>query len=108
MSSLVRRIEKSIMKRAGFEREKFRVGKNSDGSPRLINVRRGGVITDLNDDPIGYHWPSRVPASAIPPKRKTKRVVQAARGQRRGRSNKTRNVDHPAPVALKGPRDHDA
>ena len=66
MSSLMRRIEKKIMQRAGYTRENWIVGKDRLGNPMLVPVKRDGEITDPDDNPIGRDWPARIPARAKP------------------------------------------
>lgn len=84
MSSLVRSIEKRLMKRAGFTREKWILGRNPlTGEQQPISVLRGGEITDPDDNPIGRRWPSRIPARVmsrtLPSPRKAARVLRALR-----------------------------
>lgn len=63
MSSLVRRITIRKMKRVGYTREKWILGVAPfNGEPKLIEVRKGGEITDPDDNPIGRRWPVRMPA----------------------------------------------
>lgn len=89
MSSLVRRLEKSLMKRAGYTREKWYVGKDpATGEPRIVQVKRGGEITDRDDSPIGRRWPARLPADAMPPKKIRAKIKTPPRGSRRGKRNK--------------------
>lgn len=67
MSSLVRRIEKSMMKRVGYERNRWFLRKTTaEGVPQVIKVRRGGEVTDPDGNPIGRRWPLRLPARARP------------------------------------------
>lgn len=90
MSSVIRRIEKRIMKKAGYTRENWIVVK---GKP--VDVRRDGEITDPDDNPIGRDWPRRVPARAKMPTKPAKRAFNGAyrdgrkeRGQRRGKHSR--------------------
>lgn len=65
MSSLIRRLEIRAMKRLNFTREKFiLVPDRINGGNRIQEVRRGGEITDPDDNPIGRHWPARIPRRA--------------------------------------------
>jgi hypothetical protein len=65
MSSLVRRLQIRKMKRLGYSREKWIVVPDpATGEPKLREVRRGGEITDSDDNPIGRHWPLFVPRRA--------------------------------------------
>lgn len=69
MSSLARRLGIRAMKRAGYTREKWIIVKNARGEPEPRMVRRGGEITDRNDNPIGRRWPTpRASAPAQPTK----------------------------------------
>jgi hypothetical protein len=70
MSSLVRRLSIRMMQRAGYTREKF-VGLTDPitGERRIQEVRRGGEITDPDDNPIGRHWPRLIPARANSPRK---------------------------------------
>lgn len=89
MSSFVRRLEKRLMKRAGYTREKWAIIADPvTGKPKPVECRRVGEITDPDDMPIGRHWPAAVPARAIPPKRNTEGGPKPARGRRRGKRSK--------------------
>lgn len=88
MSSFVRRIEIRVMKRAGYTREKWIIRRDPSGQPKVVNVRRGGEITDPDDAPIGRLWPNAVPKRAQPPKREIKTVAKPPRGRRRGKRSK--------------------
>lgn len=89
MSSYVRRLEIRLMKRAGFTREKWMVIRDpATGSPKPVECKRGGEITDPDDVPIGRHWPTAVPARALPAKRDIASPSNPARGRRRGKRSK--------------------
>lgn len=68
MSSLVRRMQIRMMQRAGYTREKF-VGivDPITGERKIQEVRRGGEITDPDDNPIGRSWPKQIPSRARAP-----------------------------------------
>jgi hypothetical protein len=77
MSSLIRRLEIRLMKRAGYTREKWIMVRTPRGDMRPQSVNRDGEITDPDDTPIGRDWPVRVPARArmaTSPKRRTNAV----------------------------------
>lgn len=61
MSSLVRRLQIRMMQRVGYTREKWIMVRKPDGKPEIVNVKRGGEITDRDDNPIGRHWPRFLP-----------------------------------------------
>jgi hypothetical protein len=62
MSSLIRRLQIRMMKRAGYTREKWIIVADPvNGQPRIKNVRRGGEITDNDGTPIGRRWPQFMP-----------------------------------------------
>jgi hypothetical protein len=62
VSSLIRRLQIRMMKkRAGYTREKWILVKNKRGDLVPQSVKRGGEITDHNDNPIGRHWPRFMP-----------------------------------------------
>lgn len=95
MSGFVRRLEKRLMKRSGYTRERWIIVEGIRGEPEVRKVRRGGEITDSDDNPIGRHWPARLPARAKAPTRPQKRAYpgadkagRIARGSRRGRPSK--------------------
>lgn len=77
MSSFIRRIEIRMMKSAKYTREKFIGVVNPITKERRIQeVPRGGEITDPDDNPIGRHWPKRIPARAkLPPNLKAKDLL---------------------------------
>lgn len=83
MSSLVRRIEKRIMKKAGYTRENWIIVR---GKPERVS--RDGEITDPDDNPIGRDWPARIPARAKLPTRAIKARYRKPRGNRRGKHSK--------------------
>lgn len=88
MSSMVRRLEKSLMKKAGYVREKYIIVKGRNGEPVIRPVRRCGIVSNPDGDSIGRHWPDRIPARASPPTRKVEPRARAARGSRRGKPSK--------------------
>lgn len=59
MSSLTRRMQIRGMKRLGYRRTKYRVAKGLDGQVRLVEVARGGLILNPNNEAVGYGWPRR-------------------------------------------------
>lgn len=64
MSSLVRRLQIRMMKRAGYTREKWILKLDpATAKPRIVKVLRGGEITDRDDNPIGRRWPQFLPRS---------------------------------------------
>jgi hypothetical protein len=60
MSSLVRRLQIRMMKRAGYTRNKWKLVRKPNGDPETVQVKRGGEITDRDDNPIGRHWPRAI------------------------------------------------
>ena len=64
MSSLTRRMQIRGLKARGSVRTKYRVAVGDDGQPTLKPVRRGGLIIDPQDEPVGYRWPRRAQAAA--------------------------------------------
>lgn len=70
MSSLVRRMQIRDLKRQGYERTKFGIARDDDGkaivahdgSPELVPVRNGGLISDPRGKFIGTRWPRRLAA----------------------------------------------
>lgn len=61
MSSLIRRLQIRMMKRSGYTRNKWIVVRHPNGEPGIVKVKRGGEITDRDDNPIGRHWPEFMP-----------------------------------------------
>jgi hypothetical protein len=88
MSSLVRRLSIRAMKRAGYTREKWILVKNKRGDLVPQDVKRGGEITDADDNPIGRRWPVCIAARADTPSRPATRnpVVKALRRTKRTRA----------------------
>jgi hypothetical protein len=62
VSSLVRRLEIRMLKAGGYTREKWILVKNRRGDLAPQTVKRGGEITDRDDNPIGRRWPRRTTA----------------------------------------------
>jgi hypothetical protein len=86
MSSLLRRIEKRLLKAAGFKRNKWTL-KFIGGQPKIVPVKRGGEITDNNDNPVGTRWP-RITREFMPEAKPRKPKAKAPRGSRRGITTK--------------------
>lgn len=64
MSSLVRRLQIRMMQRVGYTREKWIVVQKPGRAPETVNVKRGGEITDRDDNPVGRLWPRFLPKGA--------------------------------------------
>ena len=64
MSSLVRRLQIREMKRRGYERTLYKLVKNARGDWEQYPVRRGGIILDPDNKPIGYQWPRFIPRTS--------------------------------------------
>lgn len=57
VSSLTRRLQIRGLKARGFARTPFRLAKEPDGTMTPQRVKRGGLILDPANEPIGYRWP---------------------------------------------------
>lgn len=57
MSSLTRRLQIRGLKRSGLRRMPYRLVTEPDGTIAKRQVKRGGIILDREDEPIGYRWP---------------------------------------------------
>ena len=67
MSSLTRRLQIRALKRRGFVRTDYSIGRGLDGKPEIRRVNKGGLIVDPRGEIIGTRWPTlgrRSPALA--------------------------------------------
>ena len=76
------------MKRSGYTREKWIIVKNLRGEPEPRRVKRGGEITDPDDNPIGRHWPLRLSERIRMVGKPAKRRAGPPAGRRRGKRGK--------------------
>ena len=92
MSGFVRTIQKSILKRAGYERQKERLVVNN-GRPVIVKLKKGeGVILDPAGDSTGSRkWPTITAGGGKGQKRAFNGAYlngRKERGRRRGKHSK--------------------
>jgi hypothetical protein len=85
VSSALRTLQKRILKRAGYKRERQAI-RILSGKPVTVKLGKGeGEIVNRSGDSLGKRWPFTIPAIGTV-KRAT---VMRCRGSRRGKRNAT-------------------
>lgn len=83
MSSMIRSIQKAMLKKRGYIRQTQKV-EIVNGVPRIVQLKKGeGCIIGPDQQSVGKHWPRSLPRDEPMTDKQTPRKG-APRGSRRG------------------------